>query len=149
MKRRALLVRTGALLALTTFASGAEPPAAPIAKLPPVVVDEFRGGEFFLHSEGARLFFIAFDERPDLRNASSALPRFRGRDLRSGDEIIRVNGQTVAEIGRRESVGLLYRVISRPSVKSVQVEVRAKGTKILRTLTVFPSPRPEIASTRS
>jgi hypothetical protein len=62
--------------------------------------------------------------------------RFRGHGLKSGDEIVRISGKSVAEMPPGECIKLFLTSVNDPEKKGVEVEVQAKGEKGVRKVTV-------------
>lgn len=120
-------------------------------KLPPMVVGESRAEAFYIRfeeGEVTRLWFASLDgssPEPKLASASGRsrpgtktrgyLVAFRSFGVRSGDEIISINGKLVAGMVTREWTRALWSSSDEPPVT---VEVRAPGAKVVRSVSVVP-----------
>jgi hypothetical protein len=112
-------------------------PPADIIKLPPFSVQESRSGQFLLSTKTIEVpryvGFVSWEGHPSAGNFPE-WARYHGRGLKSGDEIYRIEGLLVTEIGVKEAVSLFYRRLQTPG--SVAVEVRAKNSQASRKITI-------------
>lgn len=109
--------------------------------LPNFVVNDSKAGVFcplYLPADPPRWEFYSFEE-PRVRSARQRnepngrlyLTALRSFDLRSGDELVRIDGRAVAGLTEAEVLRLLKPAESRP----VEVDVRSPGKKGTRKAT--------------
>jgi hypothetical protein len=103
-------------------------------RLPPVEVVTSREEDFVLridHIPGTRIWL-----RPVTRDTMLAAPRYHGRGLKAGDEIVSIDGQPLKEMQPGRALREFHR-FSKYALPTLQrdfmdIEVRAPGSRTMR-----------------
>lgn len=151
------------------------PPASPeaVEHLPAFKVTEPRAGDFLLHygpierNVGGpprevrylgptRMWLTQWPRPKGVRGGASLPPNtamyvgaaYRGRGLKDGDEIMSISGKLLTEMKPGECEKFFRDAVHYSEKKNAEIEVRAKGEKGVRQITLTKAPFNEVVVTK-
>lgn len=159
------------LLAGRSFGQPASVPSDEVERMPAFKVSEPRAGDFLIQwgpyekkpigtiieltgSGPTRMWLLQWPRKnlrsdpPPVKTALYLGAAFRGRGLKSGDEIVSISGKLLTEMKPYEPLKRFLAAVGDPDKMSVEVEVQSKGEKGVRKVIVTKAPFNEVIVTK-